>query len=72
MKKETGICKLNGRIGNYEKVYGKTASGGDYTILYYMDDDFELCSKGVATKCKIYEVTNEGKILSESEGVINK
>ena len=47
----------------YEKVIGKTTSGGKYAEIYYFCDYNRLCAKEDATHCIIYEKAKNGSVL---------
>jgi len=55
----------------YEKVIGKTPSGGDYSEIYYLDDDGNPAENDVATKCMIRECKADGTLLNEIYGSCN-
>lgn len=56
----------------YEKVIGKTPSGGDYSEIYYLDDDDgNPAENDVATKCMIRECKADGTLLNEIYGSCN-
>ncbi len=47
----------------YEKVRGKTLKGGDYSEIYYYNNDNTSCSIEEATHCIIYERKNSGALV---------
>lgn len=55
----------------YEKVIRKTPSGGDYSEIYYLDDDGNPAENDVATKCMIRECKADGTLLNEIYGSCN-
>ena len=64
MKKETGYCEILGKKCYYEKSIHKTPRGGDYSVMYYLDDNLQGCDKSEATRFKIIEMTADGRILN--------
>ncbi|MBO5357218.1 MAG: hypothetical protein J6A95_05565 [Clostridia bacterium] len=47
----------------YEKLLGKALKGGDYSEIYYYNNDNEACEAGKATHCVIYEREKNGKLV---------
>lgn len=47
----------------YEKVLGKTIKGGDYSEIYYYNNDNEACAFSEATHCIIYERKKNGTLI---------
>ena len=47
----------------YERVLGKTIKGGDYSEIYYFDNNNELCRNSEATHCVIYERKKNGALI---------
>ena len=47
----------------YEKILGKTIKGGDYSEIYYYNNDNEACTFSEATRCIIYERKNNGTLI---------
>ena len=48
----------------YEKIIGKTPSGGKYCEIYYYRGVDEACAKEEATHCVIYEKKRNGKTIN--------
>ena len=48
---------------NAEKKVWKTPNGGDYSIVYYFDDNGEDCDKSVATNCLCVEYDMNGETV---------
>ena len=70
-KNEIGTFEALGKKGEFEKRVHKTPRGGDYSILYCYNDNWEPCSREQATQCKIYEMTNDDKVLNVVIGRFN-
>lgn len=70
MKKETGYCEILGKKCYFEKTVYKTQRGGDYSVMYYLDDNLQGCDKEIATKCKIVEKKNNGEVVSSIIGKV--
>ena len=44
----------------------ETPNGGDYSEIFYMDDDGKYVDKRVATKAVIYECKNDGTAINRT------
>lgn len=44
----------------------KTPNGGNYSEIYYMDDNNNIVDESVATKAVIRECTEDGELISET------
>lgn len=53
----------------HKRIDEKTPFGGDYSEIYYMDDDGNIVDESVATKCVIRECKKDGTLLNEIFGV---
>lgn len=53
---------MKSQIG-YTKVFGKTVKGGDYSEIYYYNNDNEACEQKDATYCVIYERKKNGSLV---------
>ena len=53
---------MKNKLG-YEKVLGKTIKGGDYSEIYYYNNDNEACKMSEATHCIIYERKSNGTLV---------
>lgn len=54
------------KIITSEKVYGETPAGGDYSEIYYFDENWNSCDKSVAVRFKIRECRNDGQLVMET------
>lgn len=52
-----------------ERIEGKTPNGGDYSEIYYFDDDMKAVHKGQATRVKIRECLSDGTLICETNGM---
>lgn len=50
----------------------KTPSGGDYSIMYYLDDDGNEVPKEKATNAIINEYKKNGDLINSTYGIIKK
>lgn len=55
----------------HEKIVGETPSGGDYSEIYYLDNDGNAVEAEIATRCMIRECKVDGTLLNEIYGVCN-
>ena len=46
----------------------KTPNGGDYSEIYYLDDNGNLVDEAEATKCIIRECKADGTLINEIFG----
>ncbi|RGU89886.1 hypothetical protein DWW31_18165 [Clostridium sp. AF15-17LB] len=51
-----------------ERIDGNTPSGGEYSEIYYFDDDMKAVDKSMATKIKIRECLSDGTLVNETAG----
>ena len=54
------------------RVNGPTPNGGDYSEIYYFDNDGKIVDQDVATKCVIRECKSNGELLNEIWGRCNE
>lgn len=47
----------------YEKIMGRTPSGGHYAEIFYYNDENVMCEANEASYCLIYERKRNGKII---------
>lgn len=55
----------------YQKIEEKTPSGGDYSEIYYFDDDNNPIDEKQASKCVIRECKKDGELISGTWGQCN-
>lgn len=55
----------------YQRIEGKTPSGGDYSEVYYFDDNNNSIDEKQATKCVIRECKKDGELVNEIWGRCN-
>ena len=60
-----------GNILKSKKIYGKTPNGGDYSEIFYFDDEGNSTDSNKATKCIIQECKNDGSVIYEIFGIYN-
>ena len=53
-------------IVTHERYNRPTPNGGDYSEIFYMDDDGKYVKKKVATKAVIYECKNDGTAINRT------
>ena len=58
-------------MATHERHDGPTPSGGDYSEIYYFDDNNEAVDSSIATWCVIRECKNDGTLLNEIFGRCN-
>lgn len=58
-------------MASYYRTDGPTPSGGDYSEIYYFDDDGNEVDETVATNCTIRECLRDGTLLNEIFGMCN-
>jgi hypothetical protein len=49
-----------------ERINEKTPNGGDYSEIYYMDNDGNVVDENVATKAVIRECKENGSLICET------
>ena len=55
----------------HEKIIETTPNGGDYSEIFYFDDNGNPVDSKEATKCIIRECKNDGTIVNEIFGTCN-
>ena len=55
-------------MASYERRNKKTPSGGDYSEIYYLDDDWQPVDSSEATLCMIRECKANGTLDCETLG----
>lgn len=58
-------------MAKYEKTIEKTPNGGDYSEIYYFDDEGNNVDETIATRCVIRECTKDGELINEIWGNCN-
>lgn len=53
-------------IITHERYNRPTPNGGDYSEIFYMDNDGKYVDKKVATKAVIYECKNDGTAINRT------
>ena len=53
-----------------KRIKGKTPSGGDYAMIYYLDDEKNPVEESKATRTIIQEFTNSGELVNTTYGFI--
>ena len=56
---------------DYKRLDGKTPSGGDYSEIYYLDENNNLADESKAKRCRIRECRADGTLLNEITGFCN-
>lgn len=56
---------------SYQRINGPTPVGGDYSEIYYFDNDNNIVDKDKATKCIIRECLVDGTLISETFGILD-
>lgn len=56
---------------SYQRIDGPTPGGGDYSEIYYFDNDNNIVDKDKATKCVIRECLVDGTLISETFGIFD-
>lgn len=55
-------------MASFERVEGKTPNGGDYSEIYYQDNDGNPVDESEATKFVLRECKSDGTLISETFG----
>jgi hypothetical protein len=55
----------------YERIDERTPSGGDYSEIYYLDNNGNQIDSEKATNCIIRECLKDGTLLNEIHGKCN-
>lgn len=64
-----GVPSVNpSNIITSERAEGPTPRGGAYSIIFYLDDDFHLTTKDVATHFEIEEYNTDGQSFFHTRG----
>ena len=58
--------EIEEEIITHERYDRPTPNGGDYSEIFYMDDDGKYVDKKVATKAVIYESKNDGTAINRT------
>ena len=56
----------------FEIKQGKTPFGGDYTEIYYFNNEMFPCEKEAASRCIVRECKNGGILVNEQILVLQK
>lgn len=59
-------------MANYERINEKTPSGGDYSEIYYFDNNDNPVDEKEATKFVIRECDFDGNLIQEIFGLIEQ
>lgn len=62
---------MDQKTEGYKRIDGKTPSGGDYAMIFYLDDEDNVVAEKKATHTIINEDTKDGKLLLTTYGFIN-
>lgn len=54
-----------------KRVDGPTPSGGDYSEIFYFNENGEPVDEEVADKCVIRECLSNGELINEIHGICN-
>ena len=54
-----------------KKIYEKTPNGGDYSEIFYLDDNGNYIDFSNAKKCIIRECKIDGSLVCETYGICN-
>ena len=54
------------RVVTHERREGKTPCGGDYSEIFYMDDQGNAVDASAATWCMIHECRADGTLIRET------
>lgn len=54
-----------------KRIDGKTPNGGEYSEIYYFDDNDKPVDESNATKCIIRECKTNGELVNEIFGLCN-
>ena len=57
---------------DHERSDEKTPSGGDYSIIWYLNDNWEPVDKAEATKAEICEYMSDGTMIMSTIGYFEK
>lgn len=56
-------------MANYERINEKTPCGGDYSEIFYFDDNGNPVEAERATKFVIRECDSDGNLIKETYGI---
>ena len=56
----------------YKRIDERTPSGGDYSEIYYLDENNNVVDESVAAKCVIRECKADGILIQETWGQCNQ
>ena len=59
-------------MANHIRKKGKTPAGGDYSEIYFFDDEENIVDESVATRCIIRECLKDGTLVQETFGFIRE
>ena len=59
-------------MASFERVEGKTPNGGDYSEIFYQNDDGEPVDESVATKFVLRECKTDGTLVHETFGFMDR
>ena len=55
----------------YKRIEGETPSGGDYSDIWYLDDQENVVDEKFAARCIINERKQDGTLVISTRGLIN-
>ena len=56
----------------HQRIQGKTPAGGDYSEVWYMNNNGDIVEKDFATQCMIRECLNDGTLISSTRVKIER
>jgi hypothetical protein len=58
-------------MATYTRIDEITPNGGDYSEIYYLNDNGEPADEKEATNCIIRECRSDGSLINETFGEVN-
>lgn len=66
------MLEWEAEIMTYKRVEEKTPSGGDYSEIHYLDKFGNPTDEENAVRCIVRECRSDGKLVSETFGLLKK
>lgn len=57
-------------MATHKRTNKPTPRGGDYSEIFYLDEDGKVVDETIATKCVIRECKANGELICETWGVL--
>lgn len=59
-------------MAEHKKIVGKTPNGGDYSEIYFFDENGKPVDESKASRCVIRECKKNGELVNETWGTVEQ